>query len=69
MDRHHSIEEEEERDEEDARRQTRALAGIAVILFLAVIATYLIQALRKEGEIEDCLLAQRINCDALVDQR
>jgi len=25
--------------------------------------------LHHEGIIEDCLLAQRLNCDALIDQR
>jgi hypothetical protein len=56
-------------EDEDAERRTRGLAGIAVVLLLAVIASYLIQSLRKEGEIEDCLMAQRINCDSLLDER
>jgi len=58
-----------EQDAEDSARQTRGLAGIAVILFLALIASYLIQDLRRQGRIEDCLMAQGLNCDALINQR
>lgn len=58
---------DEQQEEEDRRRQTRGLAGLALILLLAVIASYLIIRLRQEGIIEDCLLAQRIDCDALVE--
>jgi hypothetical protein len=61
--------EDRELEDEDTDRRTRGLAGVAIILFLAVVASYLIQSLRKEGEIEDCLLAQRLNCDSLVDAR
>jgi len=57
---------EEKHDDDDSRRQTRSLAGLAVILALAVIAFFLIERLKREGEIEDCLLAGRTNCDALV---
>jgi hypothetical protein len=53
-------------EDEDSRRQTRSLAGLAIILALALIAFFLIQKLKKEGEIEDCLLAGRTNCDVLV---
>ena len=58
-----------EEDAKESDRQTRGLAGIAVILFLALIASYLIQDLRREGQIEDCLMAQGLNCDALINQR
>lgn len=56
----------EEDDEEESDRQTKALAGLAVILFLALVASYLIQGLHHEGVLEDCLLAHRNNCDALT---
>ena len=58
-----------ELEDEETDRRTRGLAALAIILFLALVASYLIQSLRKEGEIEDCLLAQRLNCDSLVDAR
>ena len=54
--------------QDDRDRQTAGLAALAVVLFLAVVATYLIQQLRREGEIEDCLLARRLNCDALLQR-
>jgi len=57
---------DERHEDEDSARQTRSLAGLAIILALAVIAFFLIEHLKKEGEIEDCLLAGRSNCDALV---
>ena len=56
------------RDKEDAERQTRSLAGLAVVLALAVAALFLVQHLRREGQIEDCLMAGRSNCDALLDR-
>ncbi len=52
---------------DDDRRQTNALAGLAIALALAVCALFLFQHLKKEGEVEDCLMAGRSNCDALVD--
>jgi hypothetical protein len=53
--------------EEERARQTRGLAGVALVLFLALVGSYLIMSLKKEGEIEDCLLAHRNNCDALIN--
>ena len=57
------------RDDEERNRQTRSLAALALVLALAVGALYLVQHLRREGEIEDCLLAGRRNCDALTQGR
>lgn len=51
----------------DAERRTKALAALAVILALAIVGFYLIMQLRAVGKVEDCLLAQRSNCDSLVD--
>ena len=53
----------------DADRQTKALAGLAFLLVLALFGCYLVVHLQKIGQIEDCLLAQRNNCDALLSQR
>lgn len=61
------------RDEDDhgsdADRQTKALAGLAFMLALAIFGFYLIVHLQKIGQIEDCLLAQHSNCDDLLSQR
>jgi hypothetical protein len=53
----------------DAERQTKALAGLALTLALALIGFYLVIHLRALASIEDCLLAQRNNCDALIGSR
>jgi hypothetical protein len=48
------------RDDDD--RRTRSLAALAVILFLAVIAIYLVQQLRAAAELQDRLMSGRTNC-------
>jgi hypothetical protein len=58
---------EDDDDEEPIDLRTKGLMGLALVLLLALASSYLVSALRKEGAIEDCLLAQRLNCDALVD--
>jgi hypothetical protein len=55
--------------DDDRDRQTKALAGLAIALFLTLVASFLIQHLRQEGQIEDCLLAHHLNCDALLGTR
>ncbi len=57
-----------DRRDNDSDRQTRSLAGLAVVLALAVAALFRVQQLRREGQIEDCLMAGRSNCDALIDR-
>lgn len=56
-------------EDDDAERQTKALAAFALILALAVLGFYLIVQLRAVGKVEDCLLAQHNDCDALIDAR
>jgi hypothetical protein len=55
------------RRQQEADRQTKALAALALILALAILALVVVQRLRTEGQIEDCLLAGRSNCDALIE--
>ena len=57
-----------EENEEEERRRTRGLLAFALVLLLAIVAIYLIQRLRQEGAIEDCLFAGHSNCDTLVDE-
>ena len=54
-------------EDDDESRRTRALMALALVLGLALCASYLIERLRQDGLIEDCLLAGRSNCDALLD--
>jgi hypothetical protein len=56
------------RSQQEADRQTKALAALALIIALAVIALVVVQHLRRQGQIEDCLLAGRANCDALIER-
>jgi hypothetical protein len=56
------------RSQQEADRQTKALAALALIIALAAIAVIVVEHLRREGQIEDCLLAGRSNCDLLIDR-
>jgi hypothetical protein len=56
-------------EDDDGPRQTRGLMALALVLGLALAASYLIERLRREGQIEDCLFAGHADCDALIDQR
>ena len=53
-------------DDKTAERQTASLAGIVIVLLLLVAGLFLIQQLHKATSIEDCLLAGRGNCAALL---
>ncbi|MGH7052731.1 MAG: hypothetical protein ACREFK_18550 [Stellaceae bacterium] len=43
-------------------RRIAALFGLALIVLLVVAAIYLVEALRRESQLEDCLMAHRLNC-------
>lgn len=51
-------------DDEDggADQRTRALAGIVVILVLAILGVILVRELGKKSNLEDCLMSGRTNC-------
>jgi hypothetical protein len=49
-------------DGDDDQRRSRALIGLIIILALAILGTVLVQELRKEGALEDCLMSGRRNC-------
>jgi hypothetical protein len=55
------------RDREDANRRTAGLAAIVVVLLLLIGGLLLTQTLRKKGQLEDCLMAGRRDCDALLN--
>ncbi|HXC29182.1 MAG TPA: hypothetical protein VNV38_14590 [Stellaceae bacterium] len=48
-------------DEGEARR-TNASMGLIVILLLAIVGVVLVRELRRESQIEDCLMQGRRNC-------
>jgi hypothetical protein len=49
-------------DDDDDNRITRSLAGLAVVLALAVASLYLVQHLRAVSDLQDCLMSGRTNC-------
>ena len=55
-----------EDDQAEENRVTQSLAGMAVALLLVVASLFLIHTLQATAQVEDCLLAGRANCDAMV---
>ncbi len=56
----------EDEDETASNRQTASLAGLAAALILVVLGLFLIHVLGHQARVEDCLMARRINCDAIA---
>ena len=50
----------------EENRLTASLAGLAVALLVVVAGLFLIQHLRDKARVEDCLMAGRSNCDAVL---
>jgi len=48
--------------EEGEARRTNASMGLIVILLLAIVGVLLVRELRRESQIEDCLMQGRRNC-------
>ena len=51
---------------EAANRQTLSLAGLAVTLAVLVMCIFLVKQLAHTTQIEDCLMASRLNCDKVA---
>jgi hypothetical protein len=49
-------------DHDHDRSRSRALIGLLIVLVLVVAAVYLVNALRNESKLEDCLMSGRSNC-------
>ena len=47
----------------------RSLAALILLMLLALGCVWLTNTLRHEGQVEDCLMAGRRDCDALVTRR
>ncbi len=54
------------RSESQSERQTASLAALAVTLLLVVIGLYLIEALRLQASMQDCVLSGRSGCAVLI---
>jgi hypothetical protein len=48
-------------------RDKQNLAAAAVVIALLVAGLWLMMSMRRHGLVEDCLMAHRRNCDALLD--
>jgi hypothetical protein len=51
----------ESRDEQEGR-VTASLAGLAFVLVLVIVGLLLVRILKKQSELEDCLMSGRTNC-------
>ena len=58
-----------EDDQAEENRVTASLAGLALALALVITGLALFTQLRDKTRIEDCLLAGRLNCDAVLSSR
>lgn len=63
------FETEEPEDQSGEDRRTLSLFGFAVALALVVLCLFLVEHLRASARLEDCLLAGRSNCDAVIAGR
>lgn len=52
---------------EAANRQTVSLAGLAVTLAVLVLCIFLVRQLSYATKVEDCLMANRMNCDRVAN--
>jgi uncharacterized membrane protein YjjP (DUF1212 family) len=50
-------------DQQD--RQNIAVAVVVIVLIVA--GVWLMNTMRRNGQVEDCLMAHRRNCDALLN--
>ena len=51
----------ESRSEQEGR-VTASLAGLAFVLVLVIVGLLLVRILKKQSELEDCLMSGRTNC-------
>jgi uncharacterized membrane protein len=56
----------DEEEQAAANRQTASLAALALLLALVVVGLFLVRALAASGAVQDCLMAGRRNCDAVL---
>ena len=52
------------RDHAQSDRQSASLAALAATLFLIVIGFYVIDTLRMQANVQDCVLSGRAVCEA-----
>ena len=58
----------ESADEQEGR-VTSSLAGLAFVLALVIVGLLLVRVLKKQSELEDCLMSGRTNCAPIETTR
>ncbi len=58
----------ESADEQEGR-VTASLAGLAFVLVLVIVGLLLVRVLKKQSELEDCLMSGRTNCAPIETTR
>jgi hypothetical protein len=58
----------ESRDEQEGR-VTSSLAGLAFVLVLVIVGLFLVRVLKKQSDLEDCLMSGRTNCAPIETSR
>ena len=53
-------------DRAQAERQSASLAALAVTLLIVVIGLFLIDTLRAQAAVQDCVLSGRVECEMFV---
>jgi hypothetical protein len=54
---------------EQEGRVTSSLAGLAFVLVLVIVCLFLVRVLKKQSELEDCLMSGRTNCAPIETTR
>ena len=53
---------------DDEARQTASLVGVVIVLFIIVIALFVIRKLQVRVMLENCLMSQHSGCELAVDR-
>ena len=59
---HDPSEHDPSESDDDGGNRRGALIGLAIAALLVVAGIYLVNALRNQGKMEDCLMSGRSNC-------
>jgi hypothetical protein len=63
------VDKKRESQAEQDGRVTSSLAGLAFVLVLVIVGLLLVRVLKKQSELEDCLMSGRTNCAPIETTR
>jgi hypothetical protein len=55
--------------EADSNRQTMALGSVALLLALVVVSLIVIRNLRRQVELQDCMMVGMTHCEVVIASR